>query len=222
LLSIGFVFKPRLSREQTWDRRFGELLRFKEKFGHCNVREDDKTNPGLGKWVSYIRRSHRLAKQGRRSRGKRLCDKRILQLKSVGFVFELKEQMSVKQFENGITLLKEFYSKEGHCRVPNFYPSNPTFGLCVEDMRTEYRKHLAGEPCTLDQDVLHELAKMSFLSEEYLYDQKATTPFTLGCRNESQQTTVQREIHNVQHDPNPHQYLVEQNNDQQQLLQTEK
>jgi hypothetical protein len=169
LISIGFVFEPRLSREETWNRRVQELSKYKKMHGHCNVREDDKSNPGLGKWVSYVRRSHRLAKQGRRAKGKRLSDDRVDQLKTIGFVFELKEEMTMKRYRDGIETLKEFHAKEGHCGVPTFYASNPTFGLCVEDMRKEYRKFIDGKECGLDKDILDVLTNMNFLSEEHFY-----------------------------------------------------
>jgi hypothetical protein len=34
---------------QDWISRYGQLLKYKEKFGHCNV---NGGFPGLGKWVS--------------------------------------------------------------------------------------------------------------------------------------------------------------------------
>jgi hypothetical protein len=31
------------------------------------------------------------------------------------------------------------YLAHGDCRVPSFYTAKPAFGLCIEDMRKEYR-----------------------------------------------------------------------------------
>mmetsp|Transcript_741 Transcript_741/g.1031 ORF Transcript_741/g.1031 Transcript_741/m.1031 type:complete len:269 (+) Transcript_741:1-807(+) len=168
LLEIGFVFEPRLSREETWNRRVDELFRYKQLHGHCNVREDDTSNPGLGKWVSYIRRSHRLAKQGRRAKGKRLSDERIIQLKSIGFIFELKEEMTIQRYRDGIKQLREYFLTEGNFEVPTFYAPNPTFGLCVEDLRKQYRKFAAGKRSTLNQELVDELKGMGFLANEKL------------------------------------------------------
>jgi len=190
LLGIGFVFEPRLSREETWNKRVEELSRFKHEHGHCNVREDDTSNPGLGKWVSYIRRSHRLAKQGKREKGKRLSDERIAQLKAIGFVFELKEEMEMKRYRDGVELLKEFLTTQGHCCVPTFYASNPFFGLCVEDMRKEYRKYAAGKDCSLGKDVLNELTSMGFLSEENLFG-PASTQMNNAQHQQSGRETLQ-------------------------------
>ena len=173
LIELGFVFEPRLSRKETWSRRIEELQEFKDKHGHCNVREDDTANPGLGKWVSYVRRTHRLAKQKNTSKGKKLSDDRVEHLKTMGFVFELKEELAMKRFRDGVNGLKVFQEKEGHLYVPSFYPENPTFGLCVEDLRTEYRKICQataeggdGFSDALSADIVQELAHMGFLAEE--------------------------------------------------------
>ena len=140
LLDIGFVFEPRLSREETWTKRIQEITHYKETHGHCNVREDDVENPGLGKWVSYVRRQFRLQNAGKRKKGRRLTEERINQLLSIGFVFELKEEMARVRFREGMEMLRSFYEEEGHTDVPTFYSKNPTFGLIAEDIRKEYRK----------------------------------------------------------------------------------
>ena len=42
----------------TWEERFADLKRFKEKFGHCNVpRTTYKEDPSLGEWVHLQRKS---------------------------------------------------------------------------------------------------------------------------------------------------------------------
>ena len=42
----------------TWEERFEDLKRFKEKFGHCNVpRTTYKDDPSLGEWVHMQRKS---------------------------------------------------------------------------------------------------------------------------------------------------------------------
>jgi hypothetical protein len=174
LLEVGFVFEPRLSRNDTWEKRVEELKRYKELQGHCNVREDDVGFPGLGKWVSYVRRIYRLAKNKKMSsKGKRLSDDRIDELRRMGFIFEFKEEMAMKRFKEGLQTLKEFKLREGHCRVPSFYVDNPTFGLCVEDMRREYRmicNSIAngrdGFTDVMSHEIVQELANIGFLSEE--------------------------------------------------------
>ena len=174
LEAVGFVFEPRFSRQETWERRVQEIQSFKAKHCHCNVREDDKSNPGLGKWVSYVRRTYRLSKQKKGGQGKnKLSVERIAQLKSIGFIFELKEELAMKRFRDGIKGLKEFLEREGHLQVPKFFTENPTLGLCVEDMRIEYRKILKSNAeggnafsDTMTAAIVKELSDMGFLAEE--------------------------------------------------------
>jgi hypothetical protein len=197
LLEVGFVFEPRKTRNETWNARIGQLTEFKLRNGHAHVREDDSTHAGLGKWVSYVRRQYRLQRAGKRS-GKRLTEERIQQLKELGFVFEWKEAQALQRFQEGIVGLRAYWNQEGHVHVPKFYPSNPTFGLCVEDMRVEYRiickrlterqeyikemREQGGDSSSLPppfvqgtgswligQELAQELASMSFLREEGLH-----------------------------------------------------
>ncbi len=173
LEAIGFNFEPRLSRKDTWEKRILQIQKFKAKHGHCNVREDDKSNPGLGKWVSYVRRTFRLSrKKGKVDCGK-LSSERIEQLKSIGFVFEFKEEMAQKRFRDGIRGLKLFFDKQGHSQLPQFYAPDPTLGLCVEDMRTEYRKILKSSAdggnaysVSMPPEMVKELSEMDFLAGE--------------------------------------------------------
>ena len=171
LMDVGFV------RKDTWSKRLQELQRFKEKHRHCNVREDDTSNPGLGKWVSYVRRTYRLSKQKQNAEGnKKLSKDRISQLNRMGFIFELKEEMAMKRFRDGLSGLKNFFEKEGHLAVPSFYVDNPTFGLCVEEMRIEFRKICNkievrgdGYSNTMNAEIVQELANMGFLAEEGIF-----------------------------------------------------
>jgi len=192
LVEIGFVFEPRLSRKETWEKRVEELKTFKEQYGHCNVREDDVLYPGLGKWVSYVRRTFRLAKK-KGGKGSKLTTDKIEQLAKMGFVFELKEELAIRRFKAGMSDLKGFYENEGHCVVPNFYVQNPTFGLCVEDMRNEYRKicndvsENGGESFSdiMDADLVEELSNLGFLAEEGI----SPYPSLTETRDNDQETT---------------------------------
>ena len=136
---MGFNFEPRLSREETWQTRVTELGRYRVANNHCNVREDDRDWPGLGKWVSYVRRQYRLMRQGRRScESKRLSDERVEQLRAMSFVFKLREEMASRRFREGIEMLRTFRDEHGHVDVPQFFPRNPTLGLCVQELRKEF------------------------------------------------------------------------------------
>ena len=164
LLDVGFNFEPRSSREESWNTRLAELAQFRSQHGHCNVREDDQTFPGLGKWVSYIRRQYRLIRQGRKPKeSKRLSPARMQQLREIGFIFELREEMAHKRFREGINALREFINEHGHASVPGFYEKNPTLGLVVEEMKREGAKLQMGQPSTMPEDMLSDLIDLGIV-----------------------------------------------------------
>lgn len=43
----------------SWDERYEQLKQFKKKYGHCNVPYRWCEHPGLGRWVSLMRRKKR-------------------------------------------------------------------------------------------------------------------------------------------------------------------
>ena len=53
LSAIEFVWDK---AEVFWEDRFSELVKFKEKTGHCRVPRDYKENPSLGNWVKNLKR----------------------------------------------------------------------------------------------------------------------------------------------------------------------
>ena len=85
LNDIGFVWDI---KQYNWDLNFHRLLQYKKKYGHACVCIHSCDIPGLGSWVSWIRRNiHNLSKE------------RIKQLKSVGFEWETeKSKKKRKQF----------------------------------------------------------------------------------------------------------------------------
>jgi len=166
LVDIGFNFEPRPTRDETWNNRLAELAAFKRDHGHCNVREDDQAHPGLGKWVSYVRRTYRLMRQGRRGKNSRRLDQnRLAQLRDIGFVFELREEMAHKRFREGIAALHEFIDEHGHASVPNFYEKNPTLGLVIEEMKREAVKLQMGQPSTMNEEMMAELIEIGIVGD---------------------------------------------------------
>lgn len=70
---------------KTWEERFNELLKFKEKFGRINVPYKDHRAYSLSIWVYNQRRAYRMGK---------LSQKYIEILISVGFKFEVSRKNS--------------------------------------------------------------------------------------------------------------------------------
>ena len=73
--ALGFCW----ARHTAWEQRIHDLKAFKEKHGHCNVPHRYPANPGLGTWVSGVRRRKKLGE---------LATDRILSLDALGFCWE--------------------------------------------------------------------------------------------------------------------------------------
>jgi superfamily II DNA or RNA helicase len=106
----------------TWDERFGELLSYKGRYGHCGVAKRWPNNPQLGQWVLAQRQRH---KQGT------LSKERIQLLDEIGFVWDSLDAVWNERF----TELKAFKATEGHCNVPQRWSKNPQLGKWVRTQR---------------------------------------------------------------------------------------
>mmetsp|Transcript_26977 Transcript_26977/g.64787 ORF Transcript_26977/g.64787 Transcript_26977/m.64787 type:complete len:403 (-) Transcript_26977:277-1485(-) len=90
LEDIGFIFCP---WEAQWDDRFKELVKYKQKHGHCNVPRDSV----LGQWVHDQRR----VKKGN-NRKTTLSKDRIDRLNKIGFNWEPRKQtITISSDEEG-------------------------------------------------------------------------------------------------------------------------
>ena len=87
----------------NWDRWFGLLQNFKIKEGHCRVERTLSLNGfKLGSWVHEQRQNMT-----------RLWPDRLRRLNSIGFSWD----PLAEQWEAGISALRKFHKREGHCRV---------------------------------------------------------------------------------------------------------
>ena len=123
LEQVGFVWD---SLESEWERKFEELLAFKEAQGHCNVPAIYKPYPALGMWVGTMRQARKTGK---------LSAEREQQLETAGFVWDLLDSKWEQQIEE----LLAFKSAHSHCNVPKRYKPNPALGMWVGAMRTNRR-----------------------------------------------------------------------------------
>eukprot|EP00980_Cylindrotheca_fusiformis_P013545 scaffold3451_cov109-Cylindrotheca_fusiformis.AAC.1 len=82
LESIGFVWELQAA---AWHRKFNELLKFKEKTGHCEINtrsHQDTKKSNLATWVKCQRRQYKLLRSGKPSS---MTIDRIEALNSIGF-----------------------------------------------------------------------------------------------------------------------------------------
>ena len=120
LEELGFEWSQ---LDEQWEKRFAELITFKETHGHCNVSDRYPENPQLGVWVTNQRSI--------KSRGKHTED-RIRRLEELGFEWSQLDEQWEKRFAELIT----FKETHGHCNVPRTYPENPQLGVWVTNQRT--------------------------------------------------------------------------------------
>jgi hypothetical protein len=148
---IGFVWDV---LHEQWEERFGYLLRFKEREGHCRVPQRLIENHfKLGNWV------------GKQREGKEnLSRDRVKRLDEIGFVWDLHHE----QWEEGFGYLLRFKEREGHCRVPATAPEGGyKLGLWVRKQRTTKEELSSDRVKRLDDigfvwDVLHEQWEQGF------------------------------------------------------------
>jgi len=129
-----------------WEMRFKQLVRFKNKYNHCNVSTRWSENRELGRWVGVQRKLYRLGK---------LSLKRLTRLKKIGFTFEPRE---IHWQEMYIALMK-FKKKFGHCNVPDNFSKDPKLAHWVEYQRIAFKKE------TLSNDKIDKLRKLDFVWE---------------------------------------------------------
>lgn len=109
----------------SWDERFGELVRFKEEHGHCEVPRYYRSNQKLGAWVSTQREAYEK---------KLLMPKRYKKLASLGFNWCLKNS-----WEERFSELTDFKKEYGHCDVPYNYV-NKNLASWVANQRVSHKK----------------------------------------------------------------------------------
>jgi superfamily II DNA or RNA helicase len=79
---IGFSWESSRAGE-SWDKRYAEMLKFKEEYGNCDVKVNYRGNPSLGVWVVNQRTN--------KKRGKLSTEQEYL-LNEIGFIWEKKKR----------------------------------------------------------------------------------------------------------------------------------
>lgn len=106
LTELGFSWNI---KDKLFEKRFQQLKKYSEKYGHCNVPDSDKNKRyrALALWCS-----------GQRNRRKlnplKYPPDRLKRLNELGFSWAVQDE----QFEHNFQLLKKYYKKHGHCNVP--------------------------------------------------------------------------------------------------------
>jgi len=125
--SIGIAIADRIG--SNWDERFGLLLKYKKREGHCDVPMlHVEAGFPLGRWVIKQRQ---LKKQGS------LRADRIGRLEAQAFVWNTLEEA----WEQGFAALLKFKKREGDCLVPQGHTEGDFhLGVWVHTQRQNRRK----------------------------------------------------------------------------------
>jgi hypothetical protein len=122
LVGIGFTF---VYESNLWNTQFMELMKYKEKNGHCNI---PTTNASLGKWISTQRTLFTSMK---------LNVDRYEKLVGIGFVFEdARFAMDNVKWNTRFVELVEYNEKNGHCNIPT---KNGSFGGWIKHQRKLFK-----------------------------------------------------------------------------------
>lgn len=124
LEEIGLIWDP---LDAEWNKNFGLLKVFKEKYGHCNVSQNFTDGKDLSQWVSVQR--------GKFQQNK-IPDSRKILLEDIGFIWNVFKDKWYVQYEK----LVKFKGIHGHCNVPNPFIEDKTLGTWVSIQR-KYNKN---------------------------------------------------------------------------------
>lgn len=137
---LEFNWRP---NEAKWDLQYQKLLKYKKKYGDCNVPQWDVRYRSLAFWVKLQRMSYR----------KGMLEKdKIIKLDKLKFNWNPIETQWNLQYKK----LLEFRRKNGHCDVPPRYSKDKTLGFWVNAQRRLYKIR------TLSKEKIIKLDKLKF------------------------------------------------------------
>jgi hypothetical protein len=141
LQTLGFVWA---AREAYWENMFRELLKFREKHGHCNVPRGYPENPQLAQWAN-----NQCTSYGK----KKLSKDKVKRLKNAGFLWNPDESQWEKMFQE----LVKFKEKYGHCSVPLGSPKKTPLGSWISNQRSNNKEG------NLNRNKVQKLSKLGFV-----------------------------------------------------------
>ena len=133
-----------------WYEKYGQLQKYKEKHGDCEIPQRYSENPSLALWVNTQRQAYK--KQ-------QLSPDKIKLLEDIGFNWvPLKSQWHKRYNE-----LIQYKLTHGDCEIPAGYTENPPLASWVNTQRQTYKKN------QLSPDKIKLLKDIGFEWESYKY-----------------------------------------------------
>lgn len=156
LEKINFVYEIR--GDKLWNQRYNDLVKFKKKYGHCNIPNPFPSAPKLRKWANLQRYLHKRRCQGENNV---LRQDRIDALKKIGFRFApYNNQVPWQQRYDELLEFKKTY---GNCNVPREYAPNIQLGYWVCNQRKEFKNKFQGRTPEVARFRTEAFKKIGFL-----------------------------------------------------------
>ena len=133
LSGIGFPWKEDIKQQSTdnYAKIVGQLVAFKQRFGHTRVPSRWAEDPALAAWVTRQRR-----------RKDSLTQAQLAQLEGIGFAWtEDVGRLAGQKWRSLYQQLKAYQQAHGHCRVPDKYAENYTLGRWVSWQRKRQQEN---------------------------------------------------------------------------------
>ena len=145
----------------SFEEQCGQLLAFKDEFGHCNIPQRYYVDPSLGAWRNTKRVAHYKFQQGKPTY-RSLSQDRIEHLEAIGIKWKI--AVFDKKFVKRCHDLEAFKKKFGHCNVPQQYSVDPSLGQWWTSMKVSYNCLKQGKPSknNLSQDRIERLEAIGF------------------------------------------------------------
>jgi hypothetical protein len=117
------------TRDQTWERMYSALKKFKEEHGHCEATSGRTNHPELARWVTYQRRllARKTLPEDRR--------RRLQELGLQGGLERGRSRIRERAWTQMYASLEAFKRERGHCRVPRPWPEHPCLARWVSQQR---------------------------------------------------------------------------------------
>jgi len=152
-------------REGKWFLRFGELLDFKEKHGHCVVPAKYACNPQLSNWCAVQRRHYRFLEQGKKSQ---LTSERVQILEDAGFEWVVSAQRRVeckikKTWEESYSECFQHY--QAFACLDGIFNADVDLDHWCQDQLVQYQRFIAGQPSSLSMHQKEQLDNLGFSSQ---------------------------------------------------------
>ncbi|MGR3173060.1 MAG: Helicase associated domain protein [Candidatus Scalindua sp.] len=121
----------------AWDIRYGELKKYKEQFGDCNVPRNWTDNKQLGTWVGTQRANYH---------SKILSDDRTKRLEDIGFAWAHPwQEIAEKRWEEMFGALKEYMKIHGDSSFPRWTDKNIVLARWANTQRENYHFKRLGD-----------------------------------------------------------------------------